>query len=156
MIDTMCLPRTVVALLVMLTVAGCAPRVESAVKMTPPTVSSEIRLAGASIRIICSGDATGLDMAVLRDWIAESAAAVSVYFGRFPVQRLRIVVDAIEGRGAQSGTTYAYNGALISVGVGRFTSHADLQRDWIMAHEFDERAPLAGIRHAITAKPFSG
>lgn len=147
--DTVCLRRLLAALLVMLAAAGCAPRVESFERKVPPAVSAEIRLADASIRIICTGDATGLDIDQLRDWITDSAVAVSVYFGRFPVQRLRIVVDAIEGRGAQSGTTYAYNGALIRVGVGRFTSHADLQRDWIMAHEMVHLGfPQLAERHA--------
>jgi hypothetical protein len=129
-------PIRLLALSLLLLVAtGCAARAESREKNEPPVHTFEIRPGDASIKVTCSGNAASLDVAVLRDWIAESAAAVSVYFGRFPVQRLRIVVDAIEGRGAQSGTTYAYNGALIRVGVGRFTSHADLQRDWIMAHE---------------------
>lgn len=48
---------------------------------------------------------------------------------------LRIRIQAGEGRGAKSGSTYAHNGALIRVGVGRFSDSADLKRDWIMTHE---------------------
>jgi hypothetical protein len=135
--------------LLMLVAPGCAARAEPREKIKPLTHAFEIRSGDASIKVTCSGNAAGLEMAVLRDWITESAAAVSVYYGRFPLQRLRIVVDAIEGRGAQSGTTYAYNGALIRVGVGRFTGHADLQRDWIMTHEMVHLGfPQLGERHA--------
>ncbi|MGH6629882.1 MAG: hypothetical protein ACREB3_09150, partial [Burkholderiales bacterium] len=121
--------------LLMLVATGCAARAETREKNEPPVHTFEIRSGDATINVICNGDTGALEMAVLRDWITESASAVSVYYGRFPVKRLRIVVDALEGRGAQSGTTYAYNGALIRVGVGRFTGHADLKRDWIMTHE---------------------
>ena len=135
--------------LLILVATGCAARAEPREKNESPVQTFEIRPGNASIKVTCRGNAAGLDLAVLRNWITESAAAVSVYYGRFPVQRLRIVVDAIEGRGAQSGTTYAYNGALIRVGVGRFTSHADLQRDWIMTHEMVHLGfPQLADRHA--------
>ncbi|MGH8699586.1 MAG: hypothetical protein ACREVR_00230, partial [Burkholderiales bacterium] len=135
--------------LLMLVAIGCAARAEPRQKPAAPVHTFEILPGGASIKVTCSGAAAGLDMAVLRDWITESAAAVSVYYGRFPVQRLRIVVDAVEGRGAQSGTTYTYDGALIRVGVGRFTSHADLKRDWIMTHEMVHLGfPQLAERHA--------
>jgi hypothetical protein len=135
--------------LLMLVATGCAARAETRGKNEPPVHTFEIRPGDASIQVTCSGNAAALEMAVLRDWITESAAAVSVYYGRFPVQRLRIVVDALEGRGAQSGTTYSYNGASIRVGVGRFTGHADLQRDWIMTHEMVHLGfPQLAERHA--------
>jgi hypothetical protein len=135
--------------LLLLVATGCAARAEPREKIKPPTHAFEIRPRDATINVICNGDTGALDMGELHDWISESAAAVSVYYGRFPVQRLRIVVDALEGRGAQSGTTYAYNGALIRVGVGRFSSLADLKRDWIMTHEMVHLGfPQLGERHA--------
>lgn len=141
--------RFLVLSLLMLVAPGCATSAEPQQENAAPVHTFEIRPGGASIKVTCSGDTAGLDMAVLRDWITESAAAVSVYYGRFPVRQLRIVVDAVEGRGAHSGTTYAYNGALIRVGVGQFTSHADLQRDWIMTHEMVHLAfPQLAERHA--------
>ncbi len=135
--------------LLMLAATGCAARAEPREKIEPPTHAFEIRPGDASIKVTCYGDTGGLDMGELHDWISESAAAVSVYYGRFPVKRVRIAVDALEGRGAQSGTTYAYNGALIRVGVGRFSSLADLKRDWIMTHEMVHLGfPQLGERHA--------
>jgi len=141
--------RLLAVSLLILVATGCAASAEPREKTAAPVQTFEIRPGDASIQVTCSGHAAGLDMAILRDWITESAAAVSVYYGRFPVQRLHIVVDALEGRGAQSGTTYTYNGALIRVGMGRFTSHADLQRDWIMTHEMVHLGfPQLAERHA--------
>jgi hypothetical protein len=135
--------------LLMPVATGCAAKSGPREEIAATADTFEIRAGGARINVTCNGNAAGLDMAVLRDWIAESAAAVSVYYGRFPVQRLRILVDAIEGRGARSGTTYVHSGALIRVGVGRFTSHADLQHDWIMTHEMVHLGfPHLAERHA--------
>ena len=111
--------------------------------------SSEIKLADATIEIIYTGDAAAMDRNEVREWIAASASAVQSYYGRFPVRHVRIRIEAGEGRGAKSGTTYAYNGALIRVGVGRYSDNADLKRDWIMTHEMVHLAmPEFGDQHA--------
>ena len=114
---------------------GGASIVAAAERSGTSPATSEIRLADATIELIYSGDSTGLDRNELREWIAASANAVQSYYGRFPVKRVSIRIDVSEGRGAQSGTTYAYNGALIRVGVGRYSDSTDLKRDWIMTHE---------------------
>ncbi len=111
--------------------------------------NSEIKLADATIEIIYTGDAAAMDRNEVREWIAASASAVQSYYGRFPVRHVRIRIEAGEGRGAHSGTTYAYNGALIRVGVGRYSDNADLKRDWIMTHEMVHLAmPEFGDQHA--------
>ncbi len=110
---------------------------------------ARFELAGASIEVSYIGNTAGMNRDELRDWIATSAHAVHTYYGRFPVKRLRIRIEALEGRGAQSGTTFAHNGALIRVGVGRYSDAADLKRDWIMTHEMVHLAmPEFADRHA--------
>ena len=126
--------RYCAAMLVVLATGG-ASIVAAAERSGTSPATSEIRLADATIELIYSGDSTGLDRNELREWIAASANAVQSYYGRFPVKRVSIRIDVSEGRGAQSGTTYAYNGALIRVGVGRYSDSTDLKRDWIMTHE---------------------
>ena len=115
--------------------AGGAAGVMAADSSGTSSAPSEIRLGDATIELSYIGDAAGLDRNELRDWITASASAVQSYYGRFPVKRLRIRIEAGEGRGARSGTTYSHNGALIRVGVGRYSDSADLTRDWIMTHE---------------------
>ncbi len=96
---------------------------------------NEIRLPDALIELDFVGNATGLDRNDVRAWIVAAADAVRTYYGRYPVRKLRIRIEATEGHGAQSGTTFSYNGALIRVGVGRYSDNADLKRDWVMTHE---------------------
>ncbi|MBC8007217.1 MAG: hypothetical protein H7X76_04125 [Prolixibacteraceae bacterium] len=140
--------RCSIALLILFA-TGCAPAVMSAERSGTASATSEIRLADATIELSYTGDAASLDRNELREWITASASAVQSYYGRFPVKRLRIRIEAGEGRGAQSGTTYAYNGALIRVGVGRYSDSADLKRDWIMTHEMVHLAmPDFAQRHA--------
>jgi hypothetical protein len=95
----------------------------------------QIRLPDAVIELNYVGNATGLNRNEVRTWISAAADAVRGYYGRYPVRKLRIRIETAEGHGAQSGTTYSYNGALIRVGVGRYSDSADLKRDWIMTHE---------------------
>lgn len=97
--------------------------------------SEDVVLPDANIHIVRSGVADEPKQDVVRSWITDAATAVRTYYGRFPVQRLRILVQPHEGRGAITGTTYAYHIATIRVGVGRDSSHADLTNDWIMTHE---------------------
>jgi hypothetical protein len=111
--------------------------------------ANEIKLADATIDLSFTGNSASLNRGELREWITASANAVQSYYGRFPVKRVRIRIEAGEGRGAYSATTYAYNGALIRVGIGRFSDSADLKRDWIMTHEMVHLAmPEFGERHA--------
>ena len=97
--------------------------------------AEEIRLRDAVIDVNYIGDSSGLDRREVRDWIAAAAHAVEHYYGRYPVKHVRIRIETGEGHGAHSGTTYSRNGALIRVGVGRYSDGADLKRDWIMTHE---------------------
>ena len=114
-----------------------------------PPVADVIKLTDASIEISYTGNVIGMDRNEVRQWIEAAANAVQIYYGQFPVRRVRIRIEAGEGRGAQSGTTFAYNGALIRVGVGRFSDNADLKRDWIMTHEMVHLAmPEFADRHA--------
>jgi len=140
--------RCFLALLVAL--AGGGPSVAAAVQGSgASSATSEIRLSDATIELSYTGDAAGLDRDELHDWIVASASAIQSYYGRFPVKLLRIRIEAGEGHGARSGTTYAHNGPLIRVGVGRYSDSTDLKRDWIMTHEMVHLAmPEFSARHA--------
>lgn len=109
----------------------------------------DVDLPDASIHIVRSGNADAPDIAVLRRWISDAATAVRTYYGRFPVNRLRIIVQPLEGHGVRTGTTYALHVATIRVGVGRDSQADDLGDDWIMTHEMVHLAmPRFADRHA--------
>jgi hypothetical protein len=69
------------------------------------------------------------------DWVRTSARAVSTYYGRFPVNSLKLLLVPVDGPRVRGGTTWGYRGAAIRVLLGRDSSEADLRRDWVMVHE---------------------
>lgn len=96
---------------------------------------SRLAVGGGAIEVAVAPGAIDLDRQALLGWIATSARAVTAYYGRFPVARVRVLVIPGSGRGIRSGTTFGYGGAAIKVTVGRETRAGDLPRDWVMTHE---------------------
>jgi hypothetical protein len=83
------------------------------------------------------------------DWVRMSARAVATYYGRFPVQSLRLLLVPVDGPRVRGGTTWGYRGAAIRVLIGRQSSEDDLRRDWVMVHEMVHLAlPDVGERYA--------
>src|SRR5678815_1215320 len=72
----------------------------------------------------------------LRRWVAECAHAVQTYYGRFPVDRTKIVLMRTEGRGVSGGTTFGFDDSvLIRIHVGAQTEASELAHDWELTHE---------------------
>jgi hypothetical protein len=68
------------------------------------------------------------------EWIETSARAVASYYGRFPVERVRIRLRTSWGGGVDSGRAVGW-GPTITVSVGRSVDRDELRADWIMVHE---------------------
>jgi len=68
-------------------------------------------------------------------WVQRSADAVVAYFGRFPVPRVELLMVPTDGAGVRGGVTYGEPSLLVRVRVGRETTKAQFQGDWIMVHE---------------------
>jgi len=68
------------------------------------------------------GDVT-LPHEKILDWIKTSARAVAIYYGRFPVGSLKLLMVPVNGPRVRGGTTWGYRGAAIRVLIG---SDADL------------------------------
>ena len=124
--------RRVIAILL---AASCLAGPTTTERPAVAATSATIRLCDVTIELLYADDSGGVNRELIRDWVVASASALRAYYGRFPVARVRIQVEARDGRGAQSGTTYGRNDGLIRVDVGRDSSRADLARDWIMTHE---------------------
>ena len=69
------------------------------------------------------------------EWVATSAKAVSIYYGRFPVNSLRLLLVPVEGSRVRGGTTWGYRGAAIRIPLGRDAGMEALKRDWVLVHE---------------------
>ncbi|MES2221493.1 MAG: hypothetical protein V4587_11065 [Acidobacteriota bacterium] len=73
-------------------------------------------------------------------WIETAAAAVSKYYGKFPVTRARVlVVPVADKSGVLTGTSWGgVDGfpAFTRMRVGQHTTGQVLAADWTMTHEF--------------------
>ena len=96
-----------------------------------------VSIGGAAINVSIEGAEFNLPSTSMVRWIRESACAVTEYYGRFPVQHLRIEVRHLQtGRGVIFGRTVISAGIpTITVQLGESTSASNLRDDWIMTHE---------------------
>lgn len=105
-----------------------------------PVASSKIvSLRGGTIQIDFGPGNLDLSQEDVLHWIGTAANAVSVYFGKFPVEHARILVIPVAGdRGVLSGTTWGdVDGfpAFSRMRLGQHTTTEDLLNDWTMTHE---------------------
>ena len=95
----------------------------------------ELHVHDSLIKIISAPrDNPGAE-ADLQLWVSNAAQSVQTYYGRFPVQRVNVVIETTEGQGPQSGTTFGFGTPNIRMTVGRTTVAEDFPRDWMMTHE---------------------
>ena len=95
----------------------------------------QLHVHDSLIKIVHAPRETPASEADLQLWVSTAARAVQTYYGRFPVERVSVVVETIDGRGAQSGTTFGFGTPVIRMTVGRATVADDFPRDWMMTHE---------------------
>jgi hypothetical protein len=98
-----------------------------------------LNLGGAALQVDFATGALDLTPAQILPWIQRAAQAVTVYYGRFPVPRLRILVLPTADRaGVLQGTTWGNMRGFPSftrIRLGQHTSEKDLLEDWTMTHE---------------------
>ena len=96
---------------------------------------TDIEISGGTIHVaFAPGDIT-LPKEKLLDWVRMSAKAVTTYYGRFPVNSLRLLLVPVDGARIRGGTTWGYRGAAIRIPLGRDATEDVLRRDWVMVHE---------------------
>jgi hypothetical protein len=96
---------------------------------------TDIEVSGATIHVGFAPGEMVLPKEKILDWVKTSAHAVSTYYGRFPVDSLRLLLVPVDGPRVRGGTTWGYRGAAIRVLIGRESSEEDLKRDWVLVHE---------------------
>ncbi|MGC1782674.1 MAG: hypothetical protein WA708_09160 [Acidobacteriaceae bacterium] len=106
----------------------------------PVASSQTLHVGGAEIQVDFGPGPLDLDHNYVMQWIETAARAVSVYYGRFPVPRERVLVLPIaDDRGVLTGTTWGnVDGfpAFARMRLGQHTTEQDLENDWTMTHEF--------------------
>ena len=96
---------------------------------------TDIEISGSTIHVgFAPGDMT-LPKEKILDWVRMSAKAVTTYYGRFPVEQLRLLLVPVDGARIRGGTTWGYRGAAIRIPFGRESTEEVLRHDWVMVHE---------------------
>lgn len=106
-----------------------------------------LQLAGGHVEAaLFSGNLR--DEAAVIGWIERSAKAVDAFYGRFPVPRVLVLVQPVNGRRTGFGTTMGSSGAAIEVPVGKDATEESLRDDWMLVHEMVHTAlPDVTRRH---------
>ena len=72
---------------------------------------------------------------MLLQWVVYSADTVSRYYGRFPVDKVRIKVQVAGGHAVRFGQAFGGESPFVRVVVGEEVTPEALRSDWIMVHE---------------------
>lgn len=106
--------------------------------------SHNFEAGGATLQVDFGEGALDLSTNEVLQWIENAAHAVTVYYGRFPVSRVRIlVVPQSDGRAGAQGTTWGDRDGFpgfTRIRLGQHTTEEDLADDWVMTHELTHMA----------------
>jgi hypothetical protein len=141
--------RGIGILLVLLAASGCATHDPALAPLQAYRMHTiELPVEDATLVLAYAPRSVDLEPAQLETWVKESARAVGAYYGRFPVARAQVVVDAADGDGPQAGTAFGFTPPVIRMTIGRATRAEDLARDWMLTHEMVHLAfPRLAQRH---------
>jgi hypothetical protein len=94
-----------------------------------------VHVQGSTIDVSLPDETMKLKHQDLLNWVKASANAVANYYGRFPVPHLTLKIRGSNGSGIRHGVTYATDGGLILISVGRDADVEDTKDDWVLVHE---------------------
>lgn len=96
-----------------------------------------LRIGQAALDVQFHDEGFDLSQQEIRAWVATCASAVSKYLGDFPVPQARIEIHASDrARGISGGRTWGAGGARSRISLGLHSRKEDLDRDWVLTHEF--------------------
>jgi hypothetical protein len=100
-----------------------------------------------TVRFASADFALGLDE--LTAWVGRRAGIVRDYYGRFPVSAASVRIRRASGAGVHGGREFSSAAPLIAISVGRDTTRAELEDDWVLVHEMIHLAfPEVAEQHA--------
>ena len=77
----------------------------------------------------------GLDDAALGRSLSASLRALAMYYGKLPVEQVRVVVAPTHGDQINGTTRCGADGPLVRVSIGPRVDAEALRRDWVVTHE---------------------
>ena len=104
----------------------------------------QLKLNGGTVQVDFADGAMDLSQDAVFAHVQDAASAIVAYYGRFPVERARVlIVPAPDRDGIVQGTTWGDMAGwpgMTRVRIGQHTTAADLKDDWMMTHELDHMA----------------
>ena len=97
--------------------------------------NTSLQIAGSQIDVVFDSPISDALRQLVLDRIKLSAKAIVNYYGRYPVQKVRIDVSPHFGKGVSGGHASGWDGARIRLGVGKESTAADFAEDWVTTHE---------------------
>ena len=97
--------------------------------------AATLKIAGATIDVTLPDGPMKLSRDEVLGWVKNSASTVADYYGHFPVPHLTLKIRSASGSGIRHGVTYARDGGLIFISVGRDADIAATKDDWVLVHE---------------------
>lgn len=94
-----------------------------------------VERAGVRVEAVRLGDGWALDDDGVRRWLTTAIDGVATVQGRFPVDRLSVIMTPSGGRGMGFGMVRRGGGFSVGFVTGRRSSAEDLERDWVTWHE---------------------
>lgn len=96
---------------------------------------TDLEVGGGVVQVAFAPGTLDLPKEQVLGWVRKSAEAVTVYYGRFPVKKVKLLIVPVSGTGVQGGTTWGYRGAAIRIRFGSSSTEESLRKDWVMVHE---------------------
>jgi hypothetical protein len=97
--------------------------------------TATLKVRSATIDVTLPDGPMKLSHDELLGWVKNSASTVADYYGHFPVPHLTLKMRSTNGAGIRHGVTYARDGGLIFISVGRDADIAATKEDWVLVHE---------------------
>ncbi len=125
-----------------------APRALACIALLASASAEEMKVPGGLIDIEFVATPSAAWRNVARKWVENSARAVSIYYGKFPVPRTKLRIASCPGTQPRDGVAYGWAGPLITISLGRDASEESLRNDWELTHEMVHLAlPSLPDRH---------
>ena len=94
-----------------------------------------VAIAGSQLDVIIRDKVLLSKRDRLLDWVSYSAQVVHHYYGRFPVDKVRVKMEVTDGNRVRFGQAFGGDSPSLRLVVGEDITADVLRRDWIMVHE---------------------
>lgn len=111
--------------------------------------ATEIKVPGGVVVLAYApGGNFAMSKTEIAAWVERCARTVAAYYGRFPVDKYRLLIVPVPGIGMHGGTTWGYHGGATKLRLGQGVMASELENDWVLIHEMIHTAfPEVGDSH---------